>query len=282
MNDMAGLGRRSHYRKHLTDAVLHDLPEPDESIGQRIARVVGTRGGNMFDVIVAPLSSTKNNTIEKNDVSENDSLSKSSTDPNECCAERQSTETTTISSEEQPQSSSIQQRNTQRTTTTQLAFLPTKFRKLVWIKRNDFVIVECGDEVEEEEEKVGSEDTSDATSQKKHKQNKSADANKNKGFRYVITHILYKDQVKHIKSKGLWPTDPSFVDDVTTNGGTQDDDCYNDEEEDDVDNNDGTYEDNGIVFNNDDALLDDDMMMVNTNRIATLRVEDSSSDEDSD
>ena len=41
---MAGSGRRSHYRKHLTDAVLHDLPEPDETIGQRIARIVGSRG----------------------------------------------------------------------------------------------------------------------------------------------------------------------------------------------------------------------------------------------
>ena len=50
---MAGLGRRPHYCKHLTDAVLHDLPEPN-GIGERIARVVGTRGGNMFDVVVAP------------------------------------------------------------------------------------------------------------------------------------------------------------------------------------------------------------------------------------
>ena len=84
---MAGSGRRSHYRKHLTDAVLHDLPEPDETIGQRIARIVGSRGydkfiffhgfyydaqiigvlntsnfshsGNMFDVIVAPISGSK-------------------------------------------------------------------------------------------------------------------------------------------------------------------------------------------------------------------------------
>ena len=45
---MAGSGRRSHYRKHLTDAVLHDLPEPDETIGQRIARIVGSRGYDKF------------------------------------------------------------------------------------------------------------------------------------------------------------------------------------------------------------------------------------------
>jgi len=46
--NMAGSGRRSHYRKHLTDAVLHDLPEPDETIGQRIARIVGSRGYDKF------------------------------------------------------------------------------------------------------------------------------------------------------------------------------------------------------------------------------------------
>ena len=100
---MAGLGRRSHYRKHLTDAVLHDLPEPDESLGQRIARVVGTRGGNMFDVVIASPSSTSSSKTQAKD-------------------------TTTASLR-----------------TPQLAFLPMKFRKLVWIKRNDFVIVECGD-----------------------------------------------------------------------------------------------------------------------------------------
>ena len=28
----------------------------------------------------------------------------------------------------------------------------------------------------------------------------------------MITHILYKDQIKHLLSKGLWPTDhPEFV-----------------------------------------------------------------------
>ena len=45
---MAGSGRRSHYRKHLTDAVLHDLPEPDETIGQRIACIIGSRGYDFF------------------------------------------------------------------------------------------------------------------------------------------------------------------------------------------------------------------------------------------
>ena len=224
---MAGLGRRSHYRKHLTDAVLHDLPEPDESLGQRIARVVGTRGGNMFDVVIASPSSTSSSKTQAKD-------------------------TTTASLR-----------------TPQLAFLPTKFRKLVWIKRNDFVIVECGD-VEQ------SNNTQDDHGKK--------DGGRS-GFRYVICHILYKDQVKHIKSKGLWPTDDSFFDDTLIEGEVhqqqQSKSSGKDENADEESDEEyEQYEDgDGIVF--DDPLLTDDLM-VNTNRIAAMRVEDSSSDESDD
>lgn len=255
---MAGLGRRSHYRKHLTDAVLHDLPEPDESIGQRVARVVGTRGGNMFDVIVAP-QGDEDRITKSSGVGENGSGRK-----------EQSTET----SEHQPPIQKIQR-------APQLAFLPTKFRKLVWIKRNDFVIVECGED-EDEEETRRQKQTSD-------KQQNSSSGGGGGGFRYVITHILYKDQVKHIKSKGLWPSDPFFANDDTeeaegsnkdgekAENGESRPDIHN--QEDEPRHQDSTYEDNGIVF---DDPYGDDELMVNTNRIATLRVEDSSSEEDSD
>jgi probable RNA-binding protein EIF1AD len=154
----------------------------------------------------------------------------------------------------------------------QLAFLPTKFRKLVWIKRNDFVIVECGDEKDEED--------SNAEKDKKEK-----DSSSGGGFRYVITHILYKDQVKHIKSKGLWPADPFFAED-TRESGTDiprshreagDPERKSDsEEEEQYDQS--VRNDEGIVF--DDPLGDE--FMVNTNRIAALRVDDSSSDESDD
>eukprot|EP00985_Skeletonema_marinoi_P003701 scaffold1605_cov117-Skeletonema_marinoi.AAC.2 len=247
---MAGLGRRSHYRKHLTDAVLNDLPEPDETLGQRIARVVGTRGGNMFDIVVAPLS-TPNKDSDKKD---------EQTDKEEGSADK-------IILELPP---SLDEARTQ-----QLAFLPTKFRKLVWIKRNDFVIVQCGDEEGNEQS-----DQKDSGST---------------GFRYVITNILYKDQVKHIKSKNLWPEDPYFADDDPTAGlEINIKEQSNIENEDDKDNDDGTdnkdndsetndneagYEDeDGIVF--DDPL--DDEYVINTNRVARLTVDDSSSDEDSD
>uniref|UniRef100_T1JA27 Probable RNA-binding protein EIF1AD n=1 Tax=Strigamia maritima TaxID=126957 RepID=T1JA27_STRMM len=54
-----------------------------------------------------------------------------------------------------------------------LASMPTKFRKNIWIKRGDFVIVEPI----EEGEKVKAE----------------------------IINILYKEQIKNIKQQGLWP-----------------------------------------------------------------------------
>jgi len=272
---MAGLGRRSHYRKHLTDEVLFGEPEPD-GIGQRVARVVGTRGGNMFDVIVAQPSSGKD--MANDSEAANGDASQTKTE------EGATSMTGEIGSDKQPQSSETIEappiQNIQRAP--QLAFLPTKFRKLVWIKRNDFVIVECGDDEDEENEQQKSD---------------QKDSSSGGGFRYVISHILYKDQVKHIKSKGLWPVDPYFADEDTStrvsdpkgepqtkmgqqNGdkGEKEESYSNDNEEENHEQYEGAYEDDGIVF--DDPLGDD--LMVNTNRIATLRVEDSSSDEDSD
>ena len=59
-----------------------------------------------------------------------------------------------------------------------LVSMPTKFRKNVWIKRGDFVVVDPileGDKVKAE-----------------------------------IVQILYKEQIKYIKEQGLWP--PQFSD----------------------------------------------------------------------
>lgn len=270
---MAGLGRRSHYRKHLTDAVLNDLPEPDETIGQRIARVVGTRGGNMFDVVVAaPLSSSKELLVggegEGDDDNDDD-------DDDACQTEEGGTASNNVK-KEQSQSAEAETNNNESSElpppqlpisiirrTQQLAFLPTKFRKLVWIKRNDLVIVQCGDVDEEDEE------------------------TEQRGFRFVITNILYKDQVKHIKSKGLWPRDPYFADEVPSSGDAEDageqtegkeESSSTADKRDEQDNEPQSYEDNGIVF---EEPIDDEFM-VNTNRIANLCVEDSSSEEDSD
>jgi len=53
--------------------------------------------------------------------------------------------------------------------------MPTKFRKNVWIKRGDYVVVEPI----EEGDKVKAE----------------------------IVQILYKDQIKYIKDQGQWPAE---------------------------------------------------------------------------
>lgn len=168
---MAGLGRRTHYRKHLTDSVLNDLPEP--TADQRIAKIVATRGGNQFEVRLpsgdAPL----------------------------------------------------------------LAILPAKFSRLIWLKRGDYVLVEVADDQDAQ------------------------------GISCIITHVLYKEQLKHLKSRGLWPEDdPEFAVEVTESVERDEQQANND----------------GIVYDE----VDDEELFVNTNRLANLAVDDSSSSSSDD
>lgn len=258
---MAGLGRRTHYRKHLTDSVLHDLPEPKDD--ERIAKVVSTRGGNQFDIVLAvpaPPSTTTTELRVSGNNNNNGSYSGGRTP--------------------------------------QLAILPTKFHKLVWVKRNDYVIVQTGT-MEGEDDNDSDEDHSDdkidhvnnSSNSSNDEENNNDDDNDDEpttrttkeldhhqgGIRYIITHILYKDQVKHLRVKGLWPVgDPEF--DGTDVGQQQQQQVSADHEgrEEEVD-------DDGIVYNEYDDENDDDLF-VNTNRIARLEIQDSddeaSSDED--
>jgi len=219
---MAGLGRRTHYRKHLTDSVLFDLVEPEKD--ERIAKVVGTRGSNQFDILLARPSSHDDGT---------------------------------------PPSDSR---------SSQLAILPTKFRKLVWVKRNDYVIVQTGIEEEEEDQDadVGGAASSTADDHVKPTDKAtSASSDTTGSIRYIITHILYKDQVNHLRSKGLWPDhDPQFV----TDGQTPD----NESDQVGSDEEDGDGIDYDAGFQN----VEDEELFVNTNRVAALAIQDSSSEED--
>jgi translation initiation factor IF-1 len=238
---MAGLGRRTHYRKHLTDKVLYDLPEPKSY--ERIAKVVATRGGNQFDIILAGTTSTK-----------------------------------------------------------VLAILPTKFHKLVWVKRNDYVIVETGfDDNDEDNDNAKKEELKDDQDsavdvESKSNDNNHVDEEKETGIRFIISHILYKDQVKHLRSKQLWPeNDPEFFEvdtdtrnnrniendtNDTNNFDRVDDTVNNDDDQQQQPNNDGDDDDDdedGIVYNEmyEDDLNDDDLF-VNTNRIARLEIDENS------
>ncbi len=260
---MSGLGRRSHYRKHLTDSVLNDFPEPTHP-NQRIAKVVGTRGSNQFELIVSP--PTYNQHLQQQDGengindSNNDNLNKEIIADNE-------------------------EDKDYLDMTTQLSILPTKYRKLIWLKRNDYVICECAQD-------------DDYDQPSKIKNSSSIEG----GIRFMITHILYKDQIKHLKDKNLWPLHSFFSDNSKGVGNKEkeenekliekaklllkeqnmndDKSCDNDYcDEEDRDEGYGEthdYDDDGIVFSNDDDFF------LNTNRIAKLKIDDSSSDEDSD
>ncbi|KAF4322450.1 hypothetical protein BBO99_00002477 [Phytophthora kernoviae] len=65
-----------------------------------------------------------------------------------------------------------------------VTMLPTKFRKLIWVKRGDFLIVSEGE---------GGETTT---------------AKGTKGaVTSIVEHILYKEQIKNLKIKNLWPAE---------------------------------------------------------------------------
>jgi len=165
---MSGLGRRSHYRKHITDTMMNEYPLPRREKGDRIAMVKGSRGGNLIDVDVEGLGSETNAVMEESFRRE----------VGMHCS---------------------------------LALLPTKFNKLVWVKRGDFVIVEGGEEEEGEgstaETIVSSE--SEGGISKPSTEGSSATAvsttESTHKVKYIVKHILFADQVKHAKKEKMWP-----------------------------------------------------------------------------
>ena len=55
---MSGAGRKSAYRKSVTEEVLNSFPEPDAAKGERVAQVVQSRGGNILQVRLSPTHPT--------------------------------------------------------------------------------------------------------------------------------------------------------------------------------------------------------------------------------
>ena len=211
---MAGLGRRTHYRKHVTDSVLHDFPEPlqDESI----AVVVQTRGSNQFDVQLP------------------------------------------------------------HSTESQLAILPTKFRKLVWLKRNDYVIVQTASTVNDNRENTDEGDTSNDGESKEIGVGTAVTSETTQdtgSIRCVVKHILYSDQIKHLRSKGLWPVDDPIFDHAQ--GGDE----HQQSARDSIEASDGIVYDQNYGI--DDEGAEDADLFINTNRVSRITLEDdpSSSDE---
>mmetsp|Transcript_5340 Transcript_5340/g.6978 ORF Transcript_5340/g.6978 Transcript_5340/m.6978 type:complete len:219 (-) Transcript_5340:1170-1826(-) len=216
---MAGLGRRTHYRKHLTDSVMNDLPEP--KLGESIAIIVATRGSNQFDVRFPH-------------------------------------------SEE-----------------SQLAILPAKFRKLVWLKRNDYVIVqtivEKSAEEDGEDHSVNDDDAKppekspDEETAVVHGAAEGGASEETGSIRCMVTHILYSDQIKNLRTKGIWPTDdPGFAE---AGAGKQTQTELEDATA-------KTTTTDGIVYDTGYGDSEDDDVFVNTNRISKIAIQDDSSSEE--
>ncbi|KAJ8281641.1 hypothetical protein COCON_G00041600 [Conger conger] len=99
-----------------------------------------------------------------------------------------------------------------------LVSMPTKFRKNIWIKRGDFVIV---DPIEEGE-KVKAE----------------------------ISFILYKDHIRHLQTIGVWPE--GFVEDSTLEErrrGQQQEEREEEQHEDDGEMTDSEEDDSDLFVN---------------------------------
>lgn len=94
-----------------------------------------------------------------------------------------------------------------------LAMLPTKFRKLIWVKRGDFLIV------------AGAAGEASVAS--------GEDAK----VRHMVQHILNKDNIKHLQLEGKWPTafevkeTKKSYDDLMPPMSDDDEEDYDDEEE---------------------------------------------------
>ncbi|KAG7389759.1 putative RNA-binding protein eif1ad [Phytophthora pseudosyringae] len=141
-----------------------------------------------------------------------------------------------------------------------VTMLPTKFRKLIWVKRGDFLIVSEGD---------GGEATT-ATGKKG-------------AVTSIVEHILYKEQIKNLKRKELWPE--AFEDAPAGPAWTQGD-IVNDEDEqkveeegDDAQNQEETQPpaaSNGLT------MMEDRFAMMHVNRNRRKGHFDEEEEEDSD
>lgn len=60
---MSGAGRKSAYRKSVTEEVLHSFPEPNVAAGERVARVVQSRGGNILQVCLRAYSTDRGSAV---------------------------------------------------------------------------------------------------------------------------------------------------------------------------------------------------------------------------
>ncbi|GMI59953.1 hypothetical protein ScalyP_jg9597 [Parmales sp. scaly parma] len=259
---MSGLGRRSHYRKHVTDSMLNDFPVPNRAAGDRVARVTCSRGGNLLELTVEGLPSLEFQQADASPSSCSSSCSSSSSNNSICVP------STHIS----------------------LALLPTKFNKLVWVKRGDFVIVSGSSvaDVDIDVEYVDMPTVPPSVPPTVLPVPDTArsvpDNPKTPKTQYIVKSILFADQVKHIKKVGEWPDCfqaeevPFNNEESSSNTTTTTTTTTNSNDTKIIDpplNNDDEY-DSGEDDANANSLSDH--LFVNTNRIARMIVAESDSD----
>jgi hypothetical protein len=172
---MSGSKRGSAYRKGVVSSYENNFPEPNVELGEVICKIVGSRGANIFETI--PATPTASAT-----------------------AKATATATTTTSRGDcSGASSCVGEANVSGSSSSapyELVVLPKRFLNLIWVKRNDYVIIERG-----------TEEGSDGGNQR---------------IMYLIKHILGKDQINHLKKAGLWPE--KFEDGTHKKGGGYEDD----------------------------------------------------------
>lgn len=89
----------------------------------------------------------------------------------------------------------------------ELALLPNRFKNLIWVKRNDYLIVKRGGgggglavdaDAEGEEEPAADSDAITPTA--------AAASNESTfAIQFEVQHVLNKDQIKHLRTLGKWP-----------------------------------------------------------------------------
>ncbi|EGF82218.1 hypothetical protein BATDEDRAFT_23639 [Batrachochytrium dendrobatidis JAM81] len=133
-------------RRRAQQTALDQQPEP--KTGQQIAKILEVRGGGLYSACVPSASTINDTTIADAEVATTQPIQ----DSNELSAS-----------------------NKQPITTELLVLLPSKFQKLIWIKKGSFVIVNLEPD---SKTKVKAE----------------------------IAHVLFPDNIKYLKSISKWPS----------------------------------------------------------------------------
>eukprot|EP00948_MAST-09A_sp_MAST-9A-sp1_P001301 g1301.t1 len=188
---MSGMRRRTKYRKNVQNDYLNEYPVPDFSQGEKLARMLKSHGSNIIEIEVLPGQTNREITTDQNETSdEKGTLEKvnqqSSLENVEVALKKE--KTTALDSSAASTPSVAAKLTNSKTTITNtppktsgLCRIPTKFRRLIWVRKGSYLIVN------------GSE----------------SDYETAKGVKgrviYEVKHVLNEDQIQHIKDEGLWP-----------------------------------------------------------------------------